>query len=113
MIQGHLWFGERNMLGYIPMWPLLLKKIWQFLVHRLKYRGYSLWLESWLVYVVVDLGLQKLDALVMIYKNWQEDVWVGCHFANKNVGEFFTFEIDFLEAHEKKLDQFGYFEDHL
>jgi len=59
------------------------------------------------------LGLTKLDALVMIYKNWLEDVGVGCHFAKKDVGELFTYEVDLLEAHEEKLDQFGYFEDDL
>jgi len=59
------------------------------------------------------LGLTKLDALVMIYKNWLEDVQVGCHFAKKDVGEFLTFEIDLLEAHEEELDQFGYFENDL
>jgi hypothetical protein len=49
----------------------------------------------------------------MIYKNWLEDVQVGCHFAKKDVGEFLTFEIDLLEAHEEELDQFGYFENDL
>ncbi len=53
------------------------------------------------------LGLTKLDALVMIYKNWLEDVRVGCHFAKKDVGELFTYEVNLFEAHEKELEQFG------
>jgi len=58
-------------------------------------------------------GLTNLDALVMIYKNWPKDVWVGCHFAKTDVGEFFTSEIDLPESHEEELDQFSYFEDDL
>jgi hypothetical protein len=54
-----------------------------------------------------------LDASVTIYKNWTEDARVDCHFAKKDVGEFFTFEANLLEAHEEKLDQFGYFENDL
>jgi hypothetical protein len=49
----------------------------------------------------------------MIYKNWVKDVQVGCHFAKKDVEELFTFEANLLEAHEEKLDQFGYFENDL
>jgi hypothetical protein len=49
----------------------------------------------------------------MIYKNWLEDSQVCCHFAKKDVREFFTFEVDLFEAHEEELDQFGYFEDDL
>ncbi len=47
-------------------------------------------------------GLTILDALIMIYKNWKEDVQVGYHFAKKDVEEFFTFEAYLLEAHEGK-----------
>jgi hypothetical protein len=49
----------------------------------------------------------------MIYKNWSKDAWVGCHFAKKDVGEFFTFVTNLLKTHEEELDQFGYFEDDL
>ncbi len=42
----------------------------------------------------------------MIYKN-------GYHFAKKDVGKIFTFEVDLFEAHEKELDQLGCFEDDL
>jgi hypothetical protein len=38
----------------------------------------------------------------MIYKNWLKDVQVGCHFAKKDVEEFFTFEPDLFEAHEEE-----------
>jgi hypothetical protein len=47
-------------------------------------------------------GLTNLDALVLIYKNWPANAQVGCHFAKKDVEEFFTFEIDLLEAHEEE-----------
>ncbi len=59
------------------------------------------------------LGFTNLDASVMIYKNWSKDAWVGCHFAKKDVGEFFTFVTNLLKTHEEELDQFGYFEDDL
>ncbi len=47
-------------------------------------------------------GFTNLDELVMIYKNWLKDVQVGCHFAKKDVEEFFTFEPDLFEAHEEE-----------
>jgi hypothetical protein len=31
----------------------------------------------------VDLGVENLDSLVMIYKNWLDDARVGCSFANE------------------------------
>ncbi len=59
------------------------------------------------------LGLTNLDALVMMYKNWPKDAQVDCHFAKKDVEEFFTFEANLFEAHEEELDQSGSFEDDL
>jgi hypothetical protein len=48
-------------------------------------------------------GFINLDAFIMICKNWPKDAQVGHHFAKKVLGEFFTSNIDLLEAHEKEL----------
>jgi hypothetical protein len=48
-----------------------------------------------------------------MYKNWPKDAQVDCHFAKKDVEEFFTFEANLFEAHEEELDQSGSFEDDL
>ncbi len=48
-------------------------------------------------------GFTNLDAFVMVYKNWPKDAQVGCHFAKKDVREFFTSRTNLLEAHEKEL----------
>lgn len=53
--------------------------------------------------------LTNLDALVMIYKNWPNDVEVRCHLANIYIGGFFNLEIDLFDAHEDELGKFDYF----
>ncbi len=89
------------------MWPFLLDKFWQFLVHELKQEGYFLWLESWLICVVVDLGSQT-------WMPWSSYTKIGWKMQKKkDVGELFTFEGDVLEVHEEKLDQSSYFKDNL
>ncbi len=49
----------------------------------------------------------NLDSLVMIYKNWLNDVKVGCSLANEDVMKFFVVEIDLLESHEVELIEVG------
>jgi hypothetical protein len=49
----------------------------------------------------------------MTYKNWPKYAQVGCHFAKKDVGEFFTFEANLFEAHKEEPDQSRSFEDEL
>jgi hypothetical protein len=45
------------------------------------------------------------------YKNWLNDVKVGCSLANEDVMKFFAVEIDLLESHEVELIEVGMFEE--
>ena len=51
------------------------------------------------------LGIENLDALVMIYKNWLDDPRDGCVFPRGNVAEYFNTKTDFLEAHEEEIER--------
>jgi hypothetical protein len=57
------------------------------------------------------LGLENLDALVMIQKNWPSDARDGCTFKCEVVEEYFADEADLLDAHEMELEDGGCFEE--
>jgi hypothetical protein len=91
------------MLGYIPMWPFFGKQ-------NLAIPGSYIEIERIFSMVVILTSphccksrFTNLDTFIMIYKNWPKDVQVGRHFAKKDVGEFFIYKIDLLEAHKKEL----------
>ncbi len=60
-----------------------------------------------------QLGLDNLDALVMICKNWPDDACAGCifTFTEINVVDYFYSEDAHLDDHENELQEQGYFED--
>ncbi len=57
------------------------------------------------------LGVENLDSLVMIYKNWMNDVRVRCSLANEDVTKFFVVEVDVLESHEVELSEVEMFKE--
>ena len=58
------------------------------------------------------LGIQNLDALVMILKNWPIDARDECNsFAKSDLGEFFVDEAELVDAHEDELQVAGCFEE--
>lgn len=54
------------------------------------------------------LGLENLDALVMIENNWPDN---GCTCKGEVVEEFFADEADLLDTYEMELEDAGYFEE--
>ncbi len=60
-----------------------------------------------------QLGLDNLDALVMICKNWLDDACVGCPFIfiEKNVANYLYLEDALFDDHENGLQEQGYLED--
>ncbi len=49
--------------------------------------------------------MKNLDSLVTIYKNWPNNVKVGCSVANEDVSEFFVVKVNILEYHEIELSE--------
>jgi len=47
------------------------------------------------------LGLDNLDALVMIYKNWFDDARIDCKLTEKGIAKFFYAEEKLLDEHDK------------
>ena len=45
------------------------------------------------------LGIENLDALVIIYKTWQDGPRDGCVLPRGNVAEYFNTKVDLLDAH--------------
>jgi hypothetical protein len=58
-----------------------------------------------------QLGEKNLDSLVTIYKNWPNNVKVGCNVANEDVIEFFVVKVHLLEYHEIELGEAMMFEE--
>ena len=57
------------------------------------------------------LGIQILDALVMILKNWPIDARDECNsFAKFDLGKFFLDEVELEDAHEDELQVTSCFE---
>jgi hypothetical protein len=58
------------------------------------------------------LGVENLDKLVMIYKNWLVDAWVNCKLGiGDKLGKFFVVEEMLLEENEELLEKASYFEE--
>jgi hypothetical protein len=49
------------------------------------------------------LGLDTVDALVMIYKNWINDAQINCKLIGEGVTELFCVEDKLLDEHEKNF----------
>ncbi len=47
--------------------------------------------------------MEKLDSLVVIYKDWPNDARVRCNLTNENVSTYFAIKVDLLESHEGGL----------
>lgn len=45
------------------------------------------------------LGIENLDVLVMIYKNWPNDPKDGCMFPRGNIAKYFNTKPNLLDAH--------------
>ncbi len=50
-----------------------------------------------------QLGLDNLDALVMIYKNWLNDAQTNYNLTKEGVIKFFCVEDKLLDEYEKEL----------
>ena len=58
------------------------------------------------------LGIQNLDALVMILKNWPINARDECNsFAKSDLGEFFVDKVEIVDAHEDVLQVACWFEE--
>ncbi len=58
------------------------------------------------------LGVENLDKLVMVYKNWHVDARVNCKLiVVDKLGEFFVAKEMLLEENEELLEKASYFEE--
>ena len=61
---------------------------------------------------VCRLGIQILDALVMILKHWPIDARDECNsFVKSDLGDFFVEEAKLVDVHENELQIAGCFEE--
>jgi hypothetical protein len=58
-----------------------------------------------------QLGVENLDSLVMIYKNWPNDVKAWWSVANEDVTKFFVAKADLVEFLKVELNETGMFEE--
>jgi hypothetical protein len=49
------------------------------------------------------LGLDNLDALVMIYKNWLDNVETNCKVTEEGITKYFCAKDKPLDEHEKEF----------
>jgi len=56
-------------------------------------------------------GVENLNSLVMIYKNWPNDVKVGCSLANDDVTKFFATKANLLKLNEIELSEVQMFKE--
>ncbi|KAG0573230.1 hypothetical protein KC19_VG160100 [Ceratodon purpureus] len=56
------------------------------------------------------LGLDNLDSLIMIFKNWPDDARHECEVVAEDVQEFYSREADLLIAAKDELEDAGFFE---
>lgn len=56
------------------------------------------------------LGIESMDAMVMIYKNWLDDPRDGCMFPRGKVAKYFNAEVDLVDAHKEGIKEVGLFE---
>lgn len=49
-------------------------------------------------------SIDNLDALVMIYKNWPDDLRARCVSPRGNVAQYSNTKADLLEAHEDEIE---------
>ena len=56
------------------------------------------------------LGIESMDALVMIYKNWLGDPGDGCMLPGGKVTKYFNAKVDLVDAHEEEIKEVGLFE---
>jgi hypothetical protein len=47
------------------------------------------------------LGLDNLDALMMIYKNWPDNAWTNCKLIEEGITKYFCAKDKLFDEHEK------------
>jgi hypothetical protein len=59
------------------------------------------------------LGIEILDYLILVIKNWFENVHVGCNgaYKPKSVIDFHTLEFTIIEENNKFIEEWGLFEE--
>lgn len=59
------------------------------------------------------MGIENLDYLILVIKNWFENVHVGCNgtYKPKSVIDFHTLEFNIIEENNKFIEEWGLFEE--
>ncbi len=55
------------------------------------------------------LGVDNLDKLVMILKNWLTNAWTNCPQKRQFIIEFLVEQVGIIDKNDTLLDAFGYF----